>query len=64
MAKKKASSIHGPGLTGNLYVERENISIFDTLLKVQVQVGQGLQHGMWCTESNRKESGKFKSKQP
>ena len=55
--KKTASSISGDGLTGILYVENENRSIFVTFHKAQVQVDQG-PHKTRYTESNRRVSRK------
>ena len=57
--KKKASSINGAGLTGNLYIgNNENRSVFVTFHKTQVQADQGPQHKTSYTESNRREIGK------
>ena len=54
----KATSINDPGVTGSLYVEKENRYIFVTMHKPQVQVGQAPPHKTKHTESNRKESEK------
>ena len=54
----KATSINDPGVTGSLYVEKENIYIFVTMHKPQVQVGKAPPHKTKHTVSNRKESEK------
>ena len=54
----KATSINDPGVTGSLYVEKENRYIFVTMHKPQVQVDQAPPHKTKHTVSNRKESEK------
>ena len=48
----KATSINDPGVTGSLYVEKENIYIFVTMHKPQVQVGKAPPHKTKHTVSN------------
>ena len=56
---RKVSSINGAGLTGCLYVEKnENRLIFVTLHKAQVQVDQGPQHKTRYTELTEEKVGK------
>jgi hypothetical protein len=56
--KKKTFSTNGAGLTGCLYVENENRSIFITLYKAQVQEDQRPQHKTGHAKSNRRERGR------
>ena len=50
----KATSINEPGVTGSLYVEKENIYIyiFVTMHKPKVQVGKAPPHKTKHTVSN------------
>ena len=57
MEKKKTSSTNGAGLTGYLYAEECNSSIFITLHKTQVQMDQRPRHKTRHTKSYRIKSG-------